>query len=73
MFMPFFGLVTMPSGLLSDDRFNDEVIRRGGDIITLILILERKPWAPIKRSAIASKDTIVVALVGCEGYEYIKL
>ncbi len=53
-----------------DDGFNNELIHRGGDI-TLILILERKPWAPIERSATMSKSTIVAALeVGCEG-EYI--
>jgi hypothetical protein len=53
MFMPFFDLVAVPSGLIFDDGFNDELIRRGGDI-ALILILERKPWAPIERSATAS-------------------
>ena len=53
MFMPFFDLVAVPSGLIFDDGFNDEFIRRGGDI-ALILILERKPWAPIERSATAS-------------------
>jgi len=67
MFKPFFDLVAVPSGVVFDDGFNDELIRRGGDI-TLILILERKPWAPIERSATTSKGTIVAALVvGCEG------